>query len=359
MRTLSVKVVAAGPSVPRDGSEWVLRPGIGHEVAMVKAALLYADFVDIASPHVGSLALMASALTADKRGDSKELAVVLEVLTGRQEGASDANESDAVAAFATKADEFQRRLDDLEHDPAWRELELAMDAGLIGIAPMPGGGAVETVAQVLHALKHMNPLQGQVPLVDPLVGRIIRAGLNTGALQQAEISGVQELGLASALMATMPAFPDARMDVLLDVRRSLRQPLVVFRAAMAEYAADVSSIPGDRAFAAEVSEIYREKVAPKLADLEESGKEGRLWHALRTEVSESHGGRALTGAAGFGIAAAVGMPTLVQAAVTAAAIGLDIAGSAKGRLRQVAESRRENGLLWLYEADRALLEKWA
>ncbi len=356
MRTLTVTVVAAGPSRPRDGSAWILRPGIGHEVAMVKAALLYGDSVNIASPHVGRLALMASALIAGERGDSDQLNVVLDVLRGRTEGADGGGDVDALAAFSLKADEFQRRLDQLERDPYWRELELAMDESLVRIEPMSGGEAVETVAQVLHSLHHLDASRGQMALVDPLVGRIIQVGLEVGAFARSEVRGAQELGLAAALMATIPAFPDARMDVLLDVRRLLHKPLVAFRGAMAEFAADVVAVPGNRAFAAEVATIYREKVAPKLADLQETGQEGHVWHALRTELSESQGGRTLTGLAGFGIAAAVGMPTIVQAAVTAAAIGVDIAGSVKKRLREVAEGRRENGLLWLYEAEH-LLEK--
>ena len=78
----------------------------------------------------------------------------------------------------------------------------------------------------------------------------------------------------------MPAFPQASISDVLDIRDRLRPPLAQFRAAMVEIERLVDSAAHEEGFRAEVQEVFVEKVAPALQEIEERIKDDRYLRQL-------------------------------------------------------------------------------
>jgi hypothetical protein len=74
--------------------------------------------------------------------------------------------------------------------------------------------------------------------------------------------------LASRLLGGLEGFPDASIDVILDVRERLESPLIRFRAAVAEAAREISSDePSD--LDAAIADLKKRVVAPAIAEIAE------------------------------------------------------------------------------------------
>ena len=73
-----------------------------------------------------------------------------------------------------------------------------------------------------------------------LVSKMIADGLITDA---SSVRGNQ-VGAAGQLIGQLEAFPDAEMDIVLDVRERLTRPLIRFRAALAQASTEIESRPG-------------------------------------------------------------------------------------------------------------------
>ena len=348
---LSVMLTSLGPAPARDGLAVPFRP-VDHEVRMIKAALLYADHVTVASPPVGRLAMMAAASKAAADGDTPRFRELVEALRRADGLPSDVDDDLLVTTAHRYGTDVSRALNG---EPAWIELGIAIDRGLVKVEPIAGGVPVDTLAQMLHILDHGRGVSpGWLTMVDDGISEVIRTGMKLGLPTPRSLSGAAEVALANEVIATIPAFPDARMDILLDARVRLREPLVRFRAAMASYAREIEASPPDPDFNREAAALYREKIEPELLALQELGREQRIWPALRREIVESHGGRVVSATAGLTLATAAGLPAILQAAVTLVALGTDVAGGLAKRMHDLGRARSQNSALWLFEARRLI-----
>jgi hypothetical protein len=352
---LHVMLTSLGPAPGLDGLAHPFRP-VDHEVGMVKAALLYADHVTVASPPVGRLAMMAAASKAAADDDLPRLRGLMRALRRADGLPLDEGNDDVAMAVARQYGNDVTRV--LDHEPAWIELFPAIDRGLVKIEPLAGGKPLDTLAAMLHVLDHGRGVApGWLTMVDDGIAEVIRTGVKLGFPTPRSLAGATEVALANEVIATIPAFPEARMDVLLDARERLREPLVRFRAGMATYARDIAAAPTDPDFRREAAALYREKIEPELLALQELGQEQKIWPALRREVAESHGGRVVSATAGLVLATAAGLPAVLQAAVTIAALGADVAGGLAKRMHDLGEARGQYGALWLFEARRLISQE--
>jgi len=122
---------------------------------------------------------------------------------------------------------------------------------------------------------------------------------------------------------------------------------------MAEFATALAAAPPDANFPLVADELYRREVAPKLQELQELAEERKLTSALQREVATG-GSKVVKASISFAAAAAASLPFVAQAAVAAAAVAAEVGGNIYARFREIDAVRRQNKLLWLYEAERVL-----
>jgi hypothetical protein len=352
---------------------------LSQETMLVKAALLYADQVTLASPK----ALLLSNAAAFGTGSRRErLDATIELLGALPEGERyaqlyidlRAHRHSLSPTQRYELQEFERQIettagavslevDDLLTQAGMGELSLAIAAGVVRIHPLVADGSSEgedfadaLIARIADLLASMvAPSSNVFPLFDDGAGDLIQSMISEGRLSAPNPSRAVEAGIASRLVGTLEAFPEAEIDVILDVRRRLAVPLVRFRSAMASASAEFASAAWDETFDDEIDDLYRRLVAPSLLEVDEALEELGVKPTLLRVASRKEAVRVVV--ATLGLAAAAGhslhgLPALVYGLPGAAIINETAAEALeRRRTRRLAE---QNAFYFLYQADRSL-----
>lgn len=367
---------------------------LAHDVQLVRAAILYADEVELLSPAaemIGSLAPLAG-------GDDR---VVLEFFLSLDDAtigllggeglppnwrellrmfvSLDARASstlgglvdfDSAQDVAEQRQGLDRVFDELRGVTAGildssgiAELVPAIQHGLLRLTPVARAG--DSTDQMIE--RYTAKLTGLLRnprvhlLVDEMMGSIARGLLDEGHVEASAVT-LRKAGTAavgSGLIARLPAFDQVPMDELLDLRGDLTVPLARYRQSTSELATRLIASPLDALeVSADVDDLYVLEVEPALSDLREAMAEHGLVRevvkALATDVRSVISGTAGS-AVVLGAASVTGLSGLVAAipAAGAAALGVaqPVAQAAVLRRAGKAEAER-HGLFYLYEIDR-------
>jgi hypothetical protein len=276
-----------------------------RQVRLLKVGLLYADRVTVATP----MGYLEDDDPADRNFEQFQTAIFTDVVSLNY-----LNRSDALL------------------DPARGSLfEHASDRGM-----------AEGIRR-LFADPSAYPL-----LTDPR--RVLRRLLADEAVPDASFLGARHIRLAGELIADLEAFPNADIDVVLDVRDRLERPLASFRSAVSEFSGELKEMPGTPAFAAEVRALFLRRVQPEINALHESIHSMGAREALMRGLPPAAGG-----VVGLTMAVAFQMPDLVNIAGAALAGALlTLVGTELKHHADERKLRDRNRLFWLYEADTAL-----
>jgi hypothetical protein len=340
-----------------------------NEVRLLKPALLYADHVTLYSP---TAALFASTATVGQMGEAGMIDLLRQV--------GPLINPDAVAALdlydqmlrkkrKTREEmqailqlkrllqdssiEWLEKVEEMLEAAGAAELTPALDAGLVTIDPLVREGDAGDDAlfeAYMTRLRDLMTSKHVYPLLDGGTGDLVRAAVSEGAWELGDAAGRRgkQVSGASRFMERLPAFPEATMAEILDIRDRLRPPLVRFRAAMIEMERLIDAAAHDEAFEAEVADLYLEKVAPALLEIEEAVGDDKYLRQLAGNLV----GDAKTYASG-GLTLAVAMfahvPNLVAAAT---GLGVGAATAAGQAAWDHARSNREmerHQLFFLYK----------
>lgn len=345
-----------------------------HETGLVKAALLYADSVTLLSPIAVAIAHIVQFATADREARC----AIADGFTGRLNSASArqyqemrSRPDSAQEARLFRLMETHEDLDDAHIaaevemvlvEAGAQELPKAIAAGVVDIQPIGGHGDLSPSVTTIMLDEIADLLQSYVsttartfPLFDDGAGTMLRSMLSSGRVADPETSRAQEAGIAGRLIAGVEAFPDADMDVILDVRERLRKPLVRFRSALSRATAEFSSAAWDQTFPREIDDYYRRQVDPALLDVQECLEELGVRQTLlrMTAGKNALAMAAAAGAATLGLAAFGGIPVelphLLYEGAGAAALASGGASEARDRGRVRAGAER-NPFYFLYQA---------
>lgn len=188
------------------------------------------------------------------------------------------------------------------------------------------------------------------PLFDDLTGNFIAEAVRHGLLRVSEAAEQRGRysGLTGDLLRRLPTFEDASLIEILDVRRELEGPLRGFRRAIADYSRDIRSAAWEPGFVEEADLLFREKVEPEVASIEQAVRENRSLEELGQRTMRH-------GATGATIGAVVGSLSDLSM-LAGVAMGLGVAG-VKALLDQHDKLRELRGnQLYFYYGARELLK---
>ncbi len=135
------------------------------------------------------------------------------------------------------------------------------------------------------------------------------------------------------------------MDEILDVRARLGRPLVRFRKALADATAQMESTDFGPDFHRDMQSLYRREIDPWLLELDEALDD------LGAKASLRRAGGAVAASLGIAAAGLLSFAELIAAAI----VPVGAAGGAELKHREeVKTTRRDNGYLFVWEADRTL-----
>jgi hypothetical protein len=354
---LTVSIGTSAPRMRRGGHVAPSPPpwDISHEIGLAKSALLYADTATLVSPMVAQVEQWRRIAAGDIE-DVQQAVSYLDSFWDADWGRLQLPSKDAAMALA---DGYLSRV---ERDPSWIELRRAVDGGVLEIGDVPVvadlGFNPATVlgAMIGYLALSMDPKSTAVPLLDPMVTAAFNAAASAGMFPGKLPAGSTEAAAAHHFIAKIDAFPRAKLDELLDVRKELSGSLVAFRGAMADLAREIDAEPTEADFARHADSAYRRVVAPRLADLKTETSDLRIRSVLTNEIVEKKGETVAKTAIAFAAAGAAAWPQLAQAAVGAVVAAADIASGSIERYRDLQRQRRANKLLWLYDLERRLTD---
>jgi hypothetical protein len=361
-----------------------------RELRLVKPALLYADRVTLLSP----VATLLQA-TADV-GASENLTMTLLREVGPK---LDPYSSEAFAVYdelrskrrptqqeiramyefrqmlSAGSSEILAKAREMLTDAGADELVPAIEAGLVTIDPVmqegdaaamlvPGieaaAGLERTMDSALansffERLRELLDDPSAYPLFDEQVGDLVRAQVSEGLFEVGAVSRRRgkQASAAAQLIEKLPSFPSASVSEVLDIREELREPLTRFRAAVSEMERLIQSAAHEPDFAAEVEDLYIEKVAPALLEIAELARNNSyLRQLMRAAVGDAK--PILTSVLTMGVLALGGLPGLVAAALGAgvpAAAAAVRAAWASGEGQSALETHH---LFFLYRTEELL-----
>lgn len=274
---------------------------------------------------------------------------IMRTFLGRQLQASglDLGELDAKLSEATQS--LKSASDEQLEDTGLRQLDRAIEAGIIAIHPVE---IDDELAGYRTQLESFLNAPNAYPVFDEKLGQLVASMVNAGAITAAPraLSRGTQTATADRLLANLPTFPGATIDEVLDIRDLLRPPLVRFRAEMIKVTAELRLNALDADFDEAAVELWYGRVAPELEALDELVSSNRLTQTY--------------GATGVKVGGPAVASTLVvgltSGSWTAAALG-GLVGVAGGAFARAAEARaearsREQGspYYFLHAANRSL-----
>lgn len=195
-------------------------------------------------------------------------------------------------------------------------------------------------------------------LFDRQAGSLIQSMLKDGMIpsnpQGLRLAAQAALGAGFA--ERLPAFPTAKMDELLDMRKELALPLARYRGAVARFSKDMPQVVGEN-LDFEVEQLWMETVKPALLGLEDQMAD----HGLVREIARSLDVQNIRDFGGWtaGTYFAVANSTVLDALTTG--LIASAAGGAATVALEAVRSRREGQVgpkasefYYLYEANRRL-----
>lgn len=155
---------------------------------------------------------------------------------------------------------------------------------------------------------------------------------------------VAEGAFANHVLASLPAFPDADMDVILDVRDRLADARTRFQAAVSGVADDLNDVPSDELNAASRA-LHLQHVAPAVLEVRETLEELNALPTLLRVVGDKSAAQILTG-----MAIALSAFDFQAAGASSAALS-SLAREASAR-RGIAKEAERMPFWYLHAADR-------
>lgn len=351
---------------------------LSHETQLVKSALLYADRVTLVSPKASLLSGIAAFGSGDRRARIDGTAQLIGMLDNGQEATElyqqlrrrrrhlSPHERRVLLGLEhvldASSEELVETIDEMLGNAGAEEIAQGMNAGLVDIHTLGQEHADadsymdDVIEQMTDLLRDSVSVTAQtLPLFDDGAGDLLRAMVKEGIVTDPHVARAAEVGIAGRLIGGLEAFPDADMDVILDVRERLQTPLVRFRSALAQASTEFASAAWDESFARDVDDLYRRKVAPALLEVEEALSDLGVRATLLRLSSGKEAVAAVAATLGLAAAGDISNADLPALLYGAPAIAATVAGAAEAlQRRPIRRAAERNAFYFLYEGNRLL-----
>ncbi|HEY0076378.1 MAG TPA: hypothetical protein VGB77_19930 [Abditibacteriaceae bacterium] len=191
------------------------------------------------------------------------------------------------------------------------------------------------------------------PLFDDHSGALINTSIQLGKvkLSQMQMNRTKHIGLAADLLQRLPLFDNASIDEILDIQKELKKPLIKFRAALIQYSQEMNSASWTEDFPLEADSLFRSKIEPVIQEIEDSTKSNKFLIALQEGVTERPALPSTTSLFGMALTQFQNLPGFVLPAVSGLAVGTGLVfADAHKRYRQKSRDIESNQLFFYYKA---------
>lgn len=291
------------------------KTNFSKELAFIKAALLYADKINLISP----LAYVFYLVTNDssKKDEMSIIRLVQKVLpfikdidpNTYTEGTNTFNQLMSImngkkyknVPFAVRnkfkqgllsyANELADELYNLIGTYECNCLKTLIDNDQVKISCFEHGFESTNLITVDYFKMLSDSLKNSYPLFDELSNSIMKSAIKSKVitLSSAEEAKITHAGLVDNYMQRLPAFEEATIDELIDIKKELNKPLVRFRGKMHQYSETIKTMPWNSDFEQECNLLYNKEVVPALLDIEEATKDNSFVKNLGSKFFSEEG----------------------------------------------------------------------
>jgi len=371
---------------------------ISSDVRCVKAALLYADRIRLVSPKLGYLEArmvyrsrilpqmlrekginfeewQVEEIAEEIRRQGVEIKIPTEDLPNfimeapeilahflRDRSAAGFDVSSIPILTRVAFDNYARNHPDEPSDPeGLRDINLLREKDILtledaatsrlAMAELADIDAVlESVLGEIESLLNTPARPGQMFLSNITIDEL-QMKLASGELAKSNMKHSARTEIATRLIASIPNFPDASLDELLDVRRRVGPYLARFRSAIVDFEEGILDEILDVGFDQAFEDLFLKEVAPVLEELKQSLQDERAYPTLLRGVP-----RIAAGVVALGGVFATGGSELASVAVAAAGASNAIAKEFLDRYKY-SQERKRNRLFLLFDAAKHLHKK--
>jgi len=255
---------------------------------------------------------------------------------------------------------IRQQAESLLDSSGWGELIPAFEAGILRLSSsgLTGESSEAMVAQYVDMLKDLLLDPSRRLPVDDGAGHFIRALIDEGYVEPPTHLGLRHAGEASVgagLVARLPAFRQAPLDELLDLRRDLSSPLTRYRSAVSRLASHLTSHPFDRESSAEVDDLWVTEAAPTLVEIETGLAEQGLVRELGRTLGADLSTLLTAGSAMYiGLGTLASLNDWISSTVAVAGPAAQAAAKAATTRRSARFGIQSHDLFYLYELNRRL-----
>jgi len=341
-----------------------------RELELAKSALLYADHVTICSGNSTLLASLAAIANLNEEqkvkfikdltptlmpGRESELEVLTRFLAQRHQGGK---------GFLLTL-EFRKQLENAWKDIRARVMQMLDEAGAAELEPAIKNGLVTIDLLDLRQStgNFVSAYQTQIaeyladpttyPLFDDDTGKLVRAGRDAGifVIPPASQRRATEAGLASGLIAELPAFSASEMTRILEARVALEGHVARFRRAVNDLRQYLETSAFEEGFQDDVAEIYTREVQAAMEEIQAVLKTPHFTRIILRAGLVSAPTAGVLGLVAFEVAH---LDPILSGLLTGASFVLSSTyGIAEARHGREAEAQR-NDLFFLYRANQVL-----
>lgn len=374
---------------------------LARDVELAKAAVLYADHVDLISAQahtlqqlitmqdtglaaltglitdlddrtLESLGMDMSELTAEIRD---QLPIFMQAMEMPKLRALLPPEMQQIyESLAAPLGEFRAAVARIGMESGATELKGAIASDLLRIVELPGAGnlvasAIDAAAGTTSGLESFGDLAlswadelirlfrnpAQRIILDPeamsLIQSMADAGLVSILPEVANRSRAAHLG--AGFIGRLPAFPEAPFDELLDLRTDLKGPLIRYRSAVVRMSKSLQSSPFEQAITDDADDVWVETVAPALADLEDAFTEHGLVREMARRARADARALVLGGPSFLiGLQEIGHLSSAVSALVSGGSLAAGVVGPAINDRRVHASESKRAEMYYLYQLGR-------
>ncbi|MDP1876418.1 MAG: hypothetical protein Q8M17_02505 [Actinomycetota bacterium] len=368
-----------------------------RDVQLAKAAVLYADEVELISPGTETIGFLVQMAAAGPEGllellgslDQSTLAYLnggkevpaevvqnfrlvlamdddsmdaLGSLTGTDVTALKEAAEDARTGLDAASAELQSTAMRMFEDSGASELAVAIEEGLISarsiIPTADSMRSSDLTKAYAECLKTLIADPQCALLMDEMMGSLARAMIDEGVATPSSVATRRsaEALLGGGLLIRLPALDVAPMEELLDLRRDLDVPLTRYRTGVATLSGRLAAGPFDAEAEAAVEHLFGTVVVPALDEIrEEMSTHGLVkdvashWASDARSVALALVGPVIAG----GVVHVADLTQAVIALPVLASAGQAVIGAGSDRARQRANTRKRE-FFYLYELDRRL-----
>lgn len=321
-RSGGLKLVVATSPVDADGKRL-----LEHDLQMVRAALLYADTVELVSPvtnliagvaqlHAGGAgAFIDLLLSLDDEvlnylGFDGDVAEIRESLTryrtvasmprsqrrallGKEYGSLQDVRAELDRMLAAD-DGPRQQLEAILEESGAAELAEAIESDALMVNWEAFGDASDTDQMVDQFAAFLGTLLESADahvLLDEHMSGMARSMIAEGLATPPDLTLTRAARsrVGVGLVESLPAFPNATVTSILEVRHDLAAPLAAYRGGVSRISDRLRAGPFDRALSSEVDDIWRDEVAPAVENLRNDLSKTRLMrealHSVPTDAA--------------------------------------------------------------------------